>query len=140
MPRRTRQSGFSFIEVLIALAILLVGSVSILSLFAIGVHHQVERRIEKRLQQVRPEVLAIAQDIVDKSDPHKLPDEKKLQTTGIALSQPGYTVDMRFSANPFHGQGLLAHAVIKFRGEPVRVLKPIPVFRSTLTPRKDRDS
>jgi prepilin-type N-terminal cleavage/methylation domain-containing protein len=134
--RRHASHGFSFIEVLIALAILLVGSVSILSLFAIGVHHQVERRIEKRLQQVRPEILAIAQDIVDQSDPLKLPNEKADGTTDIALSQPGYAVDLRFSANPFHGQGVLAHAVIKFRGEPVRVLRPIPVFRSTLTPKK----
>ena len=130
------QSGFSFIEVLIALGILLVGSVSILSLFTIGVHHQVERRIEKRLQQVRPEVLAIAQEIVDQGDPLALVDESKVQTKGIPLSQRGYTVDLRFSANPFHGQGLLAHAVIKFRGDPVRVLRPIPVFRSTLTPPK----
>ena len=132
--RRSLQRGFSFIEVLIALSILLVGSVSILSLFAIGVHHQVERRIEKRLQQVRPEVLAIAQDAVDESDPLKLPNEDKAKS--YELSQPGYAVDLRFSANPFHGQGVLAHAVIKFRGEPVRVLRPIPVFRSTLTPKK----
>lgn len=134
--QRRTQHGFSFIEVLIALSILLVGSVSILSLFAIGVHHQVERRIEKRLQQVRPEILAISQDIVDQSDPLKLPDEKGEKTTGIPLSQVGYTVDLRFSASPFHGQGVLAHAVIKFRGEPVRVLDPIPVFRTTLTPGK----
>ena len=136
MRGRRCQQGFSFIEVLIALSILLVGSVSILSLFAIGVHHQVERRIEKRLQQVRPEILAIAQDVVDQGDPLKLPNERSDATKAIPLSQPGYTVDLRFSANPFHGQGLLAHAVIKFRGEPVRVLRPIPVFRSTLTPKK----
>ena len=91
MARRpsNSSSGFSFIEVLIALSILLVGSVSILSLFMIGVHHQVERRIEKRLQQVRPEVLAIAQDIVDQSDPLKLPNEKNSKTLAIELSQPG---------------------------------------------------
>ena len=87
------------------------------------------------VQEVRPEVRTIVQEIYDQSDPHKLPKGNN----AVKLSKPGYTVDLRFTANPFHGQGVLAHAVIKFRGEAVRALPPIPVFRSTLTPPKKKN-
>ena len=53
-----RAAGFTFIEVLIALSILVVGSVSILALFTLGVDAQVRRRVEARQAQVRPEIEA----------------------------------------------------------------------------------
>ncbi len=102
------QRGFSFLEVLIAMSILIVGSVSILSLFVIGVHHQVERRIEKRLEEVRPEVMTIVQEAVDNLGPDaKLGDGA---VKGRELSKRGYTVNVRWTANPFGGPGWFAHA------------------------------
>ena len=137
---RTRtQLGFSFIEVIIALSILLVGSVSILSLFSIGVFHQTERRIEQRVQQVTPEIRTIVQEEVDKIPPGRMPKPIK----GRELSLRGYTVDIQWTGNRMVGStvtaGVFAHAVLRYRGNPVRTLKPMALTRSTLNPRNPND-
>jgi len=130
------EAGFSFIEVIIALSILLVGSVSILSLFSIGVFHQTERRIEQRVLQVTPEITTIVQEELDKIPPGRMPTAVKARV----LSVRGYTVDVKWTANPLVDQqfvaGVMAHAILRYRGNAVRTLKPIPVTRSTLDPRQ----
>lgn len=137
---RPRQHGFSFIEVIIALSILLVGSVSILSLFSIGVFHQTERRIEQRVQQVTPEIRTIVQEEVDKIPPGRMPKTVK----GRELSLRGYTVDIQWTANRMVGPnataGVFAHAVLRYQGNPVRTLKPMALTRSTLNPEKPDDA
>ena len=132
---RSTQSGFSFIEVIIALSILVVGSVSILSLFTIGVHHQTERRIEQRVLQVTPEIKTIVQEELDKVPPGRMPKVVKDRQ----LSVRGYTVDVKWTGNSLIRAnvvaGVFAHATLKFRASAVRTLKPIPLTRSTLDPR-----
>ncbi|MCP5066458.1 MAG: molybdopterin-dependent oxidoreductase, partial [bacterium] len=65
ITERPDQAGFSFIEVLIALSILLVGSLSILSLFAVGVDHMVQRRIEQRtLEAIKALDFFVAIDVL----------------------------------------------------------------------------
>ncbi len=125
------QHGFSFLEVLIALSVLLVGSVAILSLFAVGAREAVDRRIEARLAQVRPEVQVIAQDALDAVPSGSRPEPIK----DLELSQRDYTLNVEFQPSPFGGPRWVAHAVILLRGDPVRVLPPIPLLRSTLDPR-----
>ena len=140
MNRTRTQHGFSFIEVIIALSILLVGSVSILSLFSIGVFHQTERRIEQRVQQVTPEIRTIVQEEVDKIPPGRMPKTIK----GRELSLRGYTVDIQWTANRMSASstvtaGVYAHAVLRYRGNPVRTLMPMAMTRSTLNPRNPND-
>ncbi|MHC5012261.1 MAG: type IV pilus modification PilV family protein [Planctomycetota bacterium] len=125
------QAGFSFLEVLFALSILLVGSVAVLSLFAIGTHHVVERRIARRVAQVTPEVMTIVQDAVDAV----AIDEPPPQIRGYELSQPDYTVDVDFDPTGFGGPRYHAKAVLLFRGQPVHAFPPIPISRSTFDPR-----
>jgi prepilin-type N-terminal cleavage/methylation domain-containing protein len=125
------QAGFSFLEVLIALSVLLVGSVAILSLFAVGAREAVDRKIEARLAQVRPEVQVIVQDALDAVDSGKRPASIR----ELDLSKRDYTLNVDFQPSPFGGPRWVAHAVILFRGAPVRVLPPIPLLRSTLDPR-----
>ena len=128
--RRT-QGGFSFLEVLIALSMLLVGSVAILSLFAIGAQHMVQRKIDARLTEVRPEVQVIVQDALDRRKAGESPEK----ITGLALRETDYSLDVDFQPSPFGGDRYVALAVISFRGTPVRVLPPIFLTRSTLDPR-----
>jgi prepilin-type N-terminal cleavage/methylation domain-containing protein len=123
------QAGFSFLEVLIALSVLLVGSVAVMSLFAIGAQEAVNRKIEARLAQVRPEVEAIVQDAFDRHSAGGAPRLARQK-----LSREGYEVDVEFHPSPFGGPRVVAHAVILFRGTPVSVLPPIPLSRSTLNP------
>ncbi len=125
------EAGFSFLEVLIALGVLLVGSVSILALFAIGAQHAVQRRIDARLAQVRPEVQSIVQDRLDRHGKSDMPPA----IAGQPLSQHDYSLNVDFKRSAFGGPRYFAHATILFRGEPVRVLPPIPLARSTLDPR-----
>lgn len=128
---RTRQHGFSFLEVMIALTMLLVGSVSILSLFAIGAQEAVQRKVTARLAQVRPEVQSIVQDALDAQSTGALPP----RMAGHDLTPRGYTANVDFARSPYGGPRVVAYVVILFRGEPVQVLPPIPLSRSTLDPR-----
>jgi prepilin-type N-terminal cleavage/methylation domain-containing protein len=133
-PARPTAAGFTFIEVLFALSILLVGSVGILSLFALGTHHMLQRRVEEAVARVTPEVRVLVQDHIDilKSDEAPSPIRAR------PLSRPDFSVDVNFSPSAFGGARYYAQAVILFRGEPVwrgGVLPPIPLSRSTLDPR-----
>ncbi len=131
LARPDVQAGFSFLEVLMALSMLLVGSVAILSLFAIGAQHMVQRKIDARLTQVRPEVQVIVQQSLDRKKPGEAPDK----ISGLELEQPDFSLDVDFQPSPFGGDRYVALAVIYFRGSPVRVLPPMFLTRSTLDPR-----
>jgi prepilin-type N-terminal cleavage/methylation domain-containing protein len=123
-------AGFTFIEVLFALSILLVGSVAILSLFALGADEMVQRRIDAREAQLRPQVETMAQDALDSTKPDQLP----AKIAGHELDAD-YTVDIEFVTKQDSTARLEAHAVLYFRGSPVRALPPMPLTRSTLDPR-----
>jgi prepilin-type N-terminal cleavage/methylation domain-containing protein len=136
-------AGFSFIEVLIALSILLVGSLSILSLFAVGVDHMVQRRIEQRTLEAIPQVGRIVQDLVNEGPPRGGPPK---DVKDYPLSLPGYTVDIRFSTKTIGDEadgnqvslpGINAIATLKNQGRALRVLTPFSVVRSTLEPKAE---
>jgi hypothetical protein len=119
-PDRARTAGFSFIEVLIAMGVLIVGSVSVLGLFTLGVNRMVARRIEARFQQVRPEIDAYLQERVDQAKPGDLPAPIKREEA-VPLSRRGYALACTFKRSPFDGApGYLAVAELLFRGAPVR--------------------
>jgi len=130
---RAGQAGFSFIEVIIALSILLVGSVGILTLFAIGVDHQVQRRIEARLQMVLPEIETLAQETVDTLPPEKFNADLRVEKP---LSVRNFSVRLRFEAvhSHFPGPGYVAWADLLYQGNVVRKVGPLPVVRSTVDP------
>lgn len=138
-------AGFSFLEVLIALSILLVGSLSILSLFAVGVDHMVQRRIEQRTLEAIPQVGRIVQELVDQGSPRGGPPK---DVKDYPLTLPGYSVDIRFSTKSLSGDsdgsgqssqitlpGINAIATLKSQGRALRVLTPFSVVRSTLEPK-----
>lgn len=131
-PART-QAGFSFIEVIIALSILLVGSVGILTLFAIGVDHQVQRRISARVEMVRPEIETLVQQAVDTWPPGMAPSAR---TVEAPLSVRNFSARLRFEANEarFGGPGVIAWADLLYQGDKVRTIGPFPAIRSTLDP------
>jgi len=133
MPNATTRtaphSGFSFIEVLMAMSVLIVGSVSVLGLFAIGVNRMVDRRVEARLAEVRPEIDSILQARVDLARAGDLP-KVITREEPVLLSRRGYGLAVTWRTNPFeHAPGYLAHAELLFRGSPVRRLI-IPIRRS----------
>lgn len=133
MPRRARPaadpSGFTFIEVLMAMSILASFSVLIIGLFAIGVDRMVDRRVEARFQQVRPEIDAILQTRVDAAAPGELPAEI-VRDQAVPLSRRGYSLAAKFNASPFKGApGYLATVELLFRGQPVK-RELIPLRRS----------
>ena len=99
MTRPAAQQGFSFLEVLSALSILLVGSVAILSLFAVGANEALQRKVDARLTEVRPEVQVILQDALDARPAGEIP----VAIQDRALSRPDYTLDVEFRPSPFGG-------------------------------------
>jgi prepilin-type N-terminal cleavage/methylation domain-containing protein len=129
---RVAERGFSFLEVLMAMSILLVGSIGVLALFTLGVNDMVQRRIDARMEQVRNEVVSLAHGAVSESGPDEVL-KKKIET---ALSVPDYSVRLEFTASRFDGPSVLAHATIFHQGQPVRVLPPIPLTRMVLVPSK----
>ncbi len=136
--RRARERGFSFLEVLMAMSVLLLGSVAILSLFTLAVNDLIERRIESKLDQVRSEVATIAQDAVDRaaaksgSVPEGVP--AKPDDPPRPLSIPGYAVRISFEHALYSGYGVTARASLYYQGRVVEVFPPLPLTRSTLAP------
>ncbi len=127
--RRTT-AGFTFLEVLLALGMLLVGAVAILSLFAMGTRELVDRKVEARLQQVRREAYVRLQDAFDALKPGGVPPKIR----DLPLSQPDFTLDADFVPSPFGGDRIVALATIKYQGTAVRALVPLPLTRSTFDP------
>lgn len=134
--RRPSERGFSFLEVLIAMAVLLLGAVAILSLFAVGVADLMRRQVDSRLDQVRTEVSTMAQAAVDRVAPGEIPAAipPRSEDPPVPLSQPGFGVRLEFARSEL-GPGLMASAWIYYQGRPARTLPPIPLTRSTLDPR-----
>ena len=125
------QAGFTFIEVLLAMSILASFSVLIIGLFAIGVDRMVDRRVEARFQQVRPEIDAILQARVDSAKFGDLPQEIT-RDGAIPLSRRGYSLAAKFKSSPFQGApGYLAVVELLFRGQPVK-RELVPLRRSYL--------
>jgi prepilin-type N-terminal cleavage/methylation domain-containing protein len=103
-PRR-RERGFSFIEVIIAMSVLVVGSVAVLGLFALGVNRMVERRVAVRTEQMRPEIGSILQAAVDLAGERGLP-EPITREKPHPLSRRGYALAATWHPNPFEpGEG-----------------------------------
>ena len=131
-PTTVSQSGFSFMEVLIAMSILVVGSVSVLGLFTIGVNRMVQRRVDARLMKVRPEIDSILQSQVDQSHPDTGPKSTS-RTDPIPLSRRGYALAVTWKDSPFETPQYWAQVELLYGGKPVRFLS-LPVTRSYLTP------
>lgn len=132
--RSTR--GFSFIEVMIALSMLLVGCLAILPLFALGVQNLAERRVADDLRRVRSEVLVLAQQEVDRSggSPTGL-DAGRSKIYPLSLE--GYDVRIEWIPSPFHESStasITALAAVRRRGVVVYPFPPIALTRSTLDP------
>ena len=136
MIQRRDQHGFSFLEVIIAMSVLIVGSVSVLALFALGVNRMVDRRVAARTEQMRPEIESILQSAVDQAG-NKLPAVIS-RTEPRNLSRRGYALAVKWSPSPFNTPGLMAHAELLYQGQPVNVLI-IPVRRSFLDPAELED-
>jgi type II secretory pathway pseudopilin PulG len=127
---RRRARGFTLLEVLLALGLLLVGGVSILSVFTLAVFHKVERRMETKLDLLRPEARTLAQQAVDKAPAGKAPEPLK----DVAMSEPGFSVTVTFTPSPNEDPAQVAHAYIAYRGQglPRGRLPPMWLYRSTL--------
>jgi hypothetical protein len=133
-PSARAERGFSFLEVLIAMSVLIVGSVSILGLFAIGVNRMVQRRVDARLSQVRPEIDSILQSKVDLAKGDTMP-ASVTREQAEPLSRRGYALAVEWRSSPFETPGYFAHVELLFQGEPVRRLL-IPIRRSFINPRE----
>lgn len=125
-PRPAR--GFTLLEVLIAMGLLLVGGVSILAVFTLAVAHRVERDVEAKLDLVRPEVREMAQAAVDRADKRLAPVALK----DVPTSQAGFTVSITFTKSPNQDPTWVALARIAYRGRefPQGVLPPIFLSRN----------
>lgn len=138
-PRTPRTSGggapqgFSFIEVLIALTMLLVGCLAILPLFALGVQNLAQRRAQDALRRLSPEVLVICQQEVDRSA--GVPKDRDPAGRKVyPLSMKDYDVQIEWIPSPSKGPGITALAAVRHNGVVVSTLPPIALSRSTLDP------
>lgn len=131
--RTSSPRGFTLIEVLIAMSLLLVGGVSILSVFTLAVVHRVERDVEAKVDLLRPEVRTIVQDTVDGAKKGQPP----AALVDVPTSQPGFTLSCTFERSPNGEPSWVARAVLSYRGTVLRQGRfPIWLSRSTFDPRK----
>ena len=131
-PLRAR--GFTLIEVLIAMSLLLVGGVSILSVFTLAVVHRVERDVESKVDLLRPEVKTLVQDAVDSAKKGQSP----ANLVEVSTSQPGFTLTATFERSPNGDPAWVARPVLSYRGKALRQgrFPPIWLSRSTYDPRR----
>lgn len=129
-----RAAGFSFVEVMVALSMLLVGCLAILPLFALGVQNLAQRRLATDLRRVRPEVQVLVQQEVDRAGgvPKDLDGTRR---KAYPLSLDAYDVQIEWIPSPFGGPGIWALASIRRDGAIVYTLPPIAARRSTFDPR-----
>ncbi len=135
--RKPAPRGFTLIEVLLALGLLLVGGVCVMSVFSLAVYHGVERWVESKVDLLRPEARTIAQDAVDKAKVEAGVARSPEPIRDQAMSQPGFTLTVEFSESPNNDRNAwVARAVISYRGKPLRAgrIPPMWLYRSTLDP------
>lgn len=134
VPGAPSPRGFTLIEVMIALTLLLVGGVCILAVFTLAVSHRVERDIEAKLDRVLPEARRLAQEAVDRADAGKSP----ANLVNEATSQPGFTVSVAFTRSPNDDPSWVAGITIAYQGQDLRQghLPPLWLYRSTVDPRE----
>jgi prepilin-type N-terminal cleavage/methylation domain-containing protein len=101
--RPSSEAGFSLLEILVALTILAVGSVSVIALFAAAVQLQYKSAIEDQVGLLLPEIEARAQEVVndfeyEESDP--VPPDLPPEADGWedAPDSSGYRYRVRFMA------------------------------------------
>jgi prepilin-type N-terminal cleavage/methylation domain-containing protein len=129
--------GFTLIEVLIALSLLLIGGICVLSVFTLAVVHGVERYMEGKLDLLRPEARTISQQAVDAAKGEPGNPSAPSPIRDLPLSQPGFTLGVDFAPSPNGDRGVfVARAVISYQGKELRQgrLPPMWLYRSTLDP------
>jgi type II secretory pathway pseudopilin PulG len=132
---RARAGGFTLIEVMIALAMLLVGGVGILAVFAVAAAHVVESKVAEKMGQARYEAEAMAQAAVDAMDPAS---KAPLAIRDRPTSVPGYAVSIDFAPSPNGDPAWVARIRVSYRGTPTTqgLLPPRFVTPSSLDPER----
>jgi Tfp pilus assembly protein PilV len=128
---RGAAGGFTLVEVLISLAMLLVGGVGILAVFAVAAAHMVESKVAERMAQVRFEADTFAQEAIDSM---KASDRTPPPLRDRPTSVPGYTVSIDFAPSPNEDPAYVARIRIAYRGRPTTqgLLPPRFLTRSTI--------
>jgi prepilin-type N-terminal cleavage/methylation domain-containing protein len=130
-----RAAGFTLIEVMIALAMLLVGGVGILAVFAVAAAHVVESKVAEKMGEVRFEAEAMAQAAVDSMDRDaKAPAPIRERASSV----PGYAVSIDFAPSPNGDPSYVARIRISYRGKPTAqgLLPPRFVTPSSIDPER----
>jgi prepilin-type N-terminal cleavage/methylation domain-containing protein len=130
-PSRPARGGFTLLEVMIAMALLLVGGVSILAVFTLAVEHRIMRDVEAKLDLVRPEAVAMAQEALDTAKPNEPPAAIVQRPS----AQPQFAVSARFAPSPVKDdEAWVALISISYRGSPLPnrqgEIKPVWLRRS----------
>ena len=98
---------------------------------SLGVRAQMQRRINAREVQVRPEVQVILQEAVNAARPGAVPQPNP---STHKLSLPDYGLEVEWRPDPFGGSTPVALAYLTYRGERVKTIGPKPVRRATIDP------
>ncbi|MFQ5844738.1 MAG: prepilin-type N-terminal cleavage/methylation domain-containing protein, partial [Planctomycetota bacterium] len=119
-PSRT-DTGFTLLEILIAMSILIVGATSLLGIFVAALGFQTQRVENNRVSELREAALHHAQDVFDGFDPAQSKDGSNLppkvtvdltdpdrqevrrsrRLSRLADRFPGYKYEITFEPNPF---------------------------------------
>jgi prepilin-type N-terminal cleavage/methylation domain-containing protein len=129
MKPRTKDSasGFTLLEILIAMSVLVVGATAILSIFVGALHFQTQRVEDNRVAELRQYARQHAQLLLDNYDPtltkkqERMPPSMLVDLTDpnseairrdpvlrdLAERFPGYKYQITFESNPL-GEGVIA--------------------------------
>lgn len=115
---RRGERGFTLMEILIAMTILVLGGVSIISLFAAAVSLQYDSIVNERQAMILPDIVSEAQQVLNAHRPTKeQPVPPEIERKESALYPNDFQFEVTFSRSQYipEGEGAIANIRVFFR-------------------------
>ncbi|MEN8151232.1 MAG: type II secretion system protein [Planctomycetota bacterium] len=120
-----RERGFTLLEILLAMTILVLGGVSVISLFAAAVTLQFDSVVNERKAMILSDIVSEAQQVLNDHRPTKEeanPPDIERKESSLYPNEFEYKVEFRKSGYIPPGEGAIAHITMFYRDQ---ALEPV---------------
>jgi len=125
---RRREGGFTLMEILIAMTILVLGGVSVISLFAAAVSLQYDSVVNERKALILSDIVSEAQQVLNAHKPTKdQPNPPNIERKESATYPRQFEYEVTFSRSQYipPGEGAIAHIRIYYNDQPQKEITRI---------------
>ena len=125
-PKRHREDGFTLMEILLAMTILVLGGVSVISLFAAAVSLQYDSVVNERKALILSDIVSEAQQVLNDHKPTKeQPDPPNIERKESTLYPTEFEYQVTFQKSGYipRGEGAIAVVSMYYRGQELEPVK-----------------